>query len=290
MCSSGRSRRRRPSRHNLSSKTRKVRISVILGELADDDSSPFAGREGEVLMREDIRNVSFPGSVRGYDRSAVDAYVKRVNRVIAELEMRSSPRAAVRHALEEVGEQTSSILQRARETAEEITSSARHEAEETTARAKAEAAEIVVSASTEADRAKAESEHLIAKAAAEGEKILAEAKAEGERILVRARQEAAALREEGEARLRELHADIATTWKERGELLDDVRGIASKLEAAASRAAARMPPGEDERAEKESPDAEAAAAPVASHGRDDGLASGVRAPPAGTGGARRHPA
>lgn len=213
-------------------------------------------------MREDIRNVSFPGSVRGYDRSAVDAYVEGVNRVIAELEMRSSPRAAVRHALEEVGEQTSGILQRARETAEEITSSARHEAEETTARAKAEAAEIVVNASTEADRAKAESDHLIAKAAAEGEHILAESKAEAERILARAREEAAAVREEGEARLRELHADMAATWKERRELLDDVRGIASKLEAAASRAAARMPPGgEGERAEKASPEPEAAAEP-----------------------------
>jgi DivIVA domain-containing protein len=213
-------------------------------------------------VREDIRNVSFPGSVRGYDRSAVDAYVERVNHVIAELEMRSSPRAAVRHALEEVGEQTSGILQRARETAEEITSSARHQAEETTARARAEAAEIVVNASTEGDRAKAESDHLIAKATVEGEQILAESKAEAERILARAREEAAAVREEGEARLRELHADIATTWKERRELLDDVRGIASKLEAAASRAAARMPPpGDGERVGEASLDAEAAAEP-----------------------------
>jgi DivIVA domain-containing protein len=239
-----------------------VRISVILGELADDDSSPFGGREGEVLLREDIRNVSFPGSVRGYDRSAVDAYVERVNGVIAELEIRSSPRAAVRHALEEVGEQTSSILQRARETAEEITSSARSEAEETTARAKAEAAEIVVNASTEADRAKAESDHVIAKAVAEGEKVLADAKAEAERVVARAREEAAAVREEGEARLRELHADIATTWKERRELLEDVRGIASKLESAASRAASRMPPpGEEERADEASLDPDAATDP-----------------------------
>jgi DivIVA domain-containing protein len=224
-------------------------------------TSLSASLEGRTrLMRADIRNVSFPGSVRGYDRSAVDTYVERVNHVIAELEMRSSPRAAVRHALEEVGEQTSGILQRARETAEEITSSARHEAEETTARAKAEAAEIVVNASTEADRAKAESNQLLAKAAADGEKILAESKAEAERILARAREEAAAVREEGESRLRELHADIATTWKERRELLDDVRGIASKLEAAASRAAARMaPPGDSKGAEEASLELEAAA-------------------------------
>ena len=39
----------------------------------------------------DVRDVSFPGSVRGYDRNAVDAYVVRVNAVIAELEHMGMP-------------------------------------------------------------------------------------------------------------------------------------------------------------------------------------------------------
>jgi DivIVA domain-containing protein len=221
--------------------------------LVDDPDA--AERESE-SMADDIRNVSFPGAVRGYDRSAVDSYVTRVNRVIAELEMRSSPRAAVRHALEQVGEQTSAILQRARDAAEEITTSARKEAEATTAHAKAEAAEIVVNASTEAERAKAEADRLIAKATADAEKLLGEGRAEAERLLARTRDEVAAIQEEGEARLRELHADIATTWKERRELLDDVRGIASRLEEAASRAAARVPPPEPDRAETEVLEAE----------------------------------
>src|SRR5215217_4346088 len=96
------------------------------------------------LPRE-IRDPSFPPSVRGYDRRAVDTYVERVNRLIAELQVSGSPRAAVRHALERVGEQTSGILQRARETAEEITTSAREEAEEATARARAEGDDILTS-------------------------------------------------------------------------------------------------------------------------------------------------
>jgi DivIVA domain-containing protein len=229
--------------------------------LVDDPDA--AERENE-SMANDIRNVSFPGSVRGYDRSAVDAYVKRVNRVIAELEMRSSPRAAVRHALEQVGEQTSGILQRARDAAEEITTSARKEAEATTAHAKAEAAEIVVNASTEAEHAKAEADRLIAKAIADAEKILADGKTESERLLARTREEVAALQEEGEARLRELHADIASTWKERRELLDDVRGIASRLEEAASRAAARVPPPEPDHAQRETSETEATAETQAS--------------------------
>ena len=209
--------------------------------MGDDDQGQRAEGESEVLIPQDVRNVRFPGAVRGYDRAAVDAYVKRVNRVIAELEVRSSPRAAVRHALEQVGEQTSSILQRARQAAEEITASARQEAEEATARAKAEAAELVVGASTDADRRRAEADQLIENANTEAARILAEARSEADKLLARTRDEIAALQEEGEARLRDLHADIAETWKERRELLEDVRGIAEELQQAASRAAARMP-------------------------------------------------
>lgn len=201
----------------------------------------------------DIRTVKFPGSVRGYDRAAVDAYVERVNAVIAELEIRSSPRAAVRHALEEVGEQTSGILQRARETAEEVIVSARKEAEDTTAAAKAEAAEIIVNASTEADRAQAEANRVIDQAAIDADKIKDDARIEAEKLLARTRKEMEALQEEGEARLRELHADIASTWKERRELLDDVRSVAAELEQAASRAAARVPPQDDAEAQPEEP-------------------------------------
>jgi DivIVA domain-containing protein len=219
----------------------------------------------EDLTPNEIRDVSFPSSVRGYDRTAVDAYVRRVNRVIAELQVASSPRAAVRHALEQVGEQTSTILQRARETAEEIIASARQEAEEATARAKAEAAEIILNASTESDRvlaearaeaerSKIEAEELVSTATAEAEQIrtsakaeadgiVGKARAEAEKTLARTREEVAAVREEAEARLRELHADIATTWKERREVLDDVRAIAARLEEEAARAAGRVPPG-----------------------------------------------
>src|ERR671931_2648526 len=109
----------------------------------------------------EIRNVSFPVSVRGYDRRAVDAYVQRVNRVIAELEVSRSPQAAVRHAVERVSEQTKGILQQARESAEQINATAREEAEQIIASAKAEAAELVVNASAEADRLGAEAEQLL---------------------------------------------------------------------------------------------------------------------------------
>jgi DivIVA domain-containing protein len=126
----------------------------------------------------DIRNVSFPASMRGYDRAAVEAYVRRVNRVIAELEVTRSPQAAVKHAVERVSEQTKAILEEARESAEQITTTARAEGDEILAGAKAEAAELVVNASDEADRVRAEAEQLIADAKAEAEKLVKGAKAE----------------------------------------------------------------------------------------------------------------
>lgn len=91
-------------------------------------------------------HADFPVALRGYDRLAVDAYVKRTSQLVAELQATRSPEAAVRRALERVGEQISGILQRAHETAEEITSQSRREGEERLEHARTEAAEIVATA------------------------------------------------------------------------------------------------------------------------------------------------
>src|SRR5881227_2107384 len=116
----------------------------------EPEPAPVSPARGHVP--DSVRNVSFPTAVRGYERREVDRYVQRVNRVIAELEITRSPESAVRHALDRVGEQTSGILQRARETADEIIHTARSEAEDTTARGKAGARELIEDARAEADR------------------------------------------------------------------------------------------------------------------------------------------
>jgi DivIVA domain-containing protein len=64
-------------------------------------------------LAQEISDVSFTVSVRGYDRAAVDAYVSRVEQVVAELELERSPEAAVKRALEQVGEQTRGVLEQA---------------------------------------------------------------------------------------------------------------------------------------------------------------------------------
>jgi DivIVA domain-containing protein len=224
-------------------------------------------REIERLVPTEIRNVSFPVSVRGYDRHAVDAYVERVNRAIAELEVGRSPQAAVRHALEQLREQATGILQRARDTAEEITAKAQQEAAESTAREKAEAAAFVVNASVEADSERAEAAEVVAKARAEEAELLAHARAESEEILARSRSDAAELlqrseeevaaqREVAEARMRVLRAETEAVDKLRRELLDDIRATAARLKQLATEAAARFPPEElAERREMLAPEA-----------------------------------
>jgi len=185
----------------------------------------------------EIDDVSFPVSIRGYDRGAVDAYVSRVQHLVAELEVTRSPEAAVKHALEQVGEQTKGILGQAGETAEQITIAARQDAEESTARAKHDAEDVVANA-------KAGAAEILASSKAEAEATVAQAQNEAAAHLQRSQEEVAALREEAEARMRELHADTEAIQQERSQLLDDIREITTRVEEAASAADARFPPPE----------------------------------------------
>jgi DivIVA domain-containing protein len=95
---------------------------------------------------EDVAAPEFSVAMRGYDRHEVDAYVARVAQLVAELEATRIPDAAVKRALERVGEETSGILKRAHETAHELVSRSRAEAEDRLERARVEAESIVAEA------------------------------------------------------------------------------------------------------------------------------------------------
>jgi cell division septum initiation protein DivIVA len=88
----------------------------------------------------------FPLVFRGYDRVAVDAYVRKTTQLVAELQASRSPEAAVRRALERVGEQISGILQRAHDTSAQITTQSRAEAEDRLESARQEAQQITAEA------------------------------------------------------------------------------------------------------------------------------------------------
>jgi DivIVA domain-containing protein len=88
---------------------------------------------------EQLANVTFPLAVRGYDRRAVDDFVESVRGIVADLESRQTREGVVQKALDELGEETAGILQRAHETADEIASRSRAQADGRLQRAEREA-------------------------------------------------------------------------------------------------------------------------------------------------------
>lgn len=207
------------------------------------ESEPLTGAQEEtagaselvVAVPEELRHVSFRVSARGYDRESVDAYVRRVNRLIAEFDAGSSPEAAVRGALDRVGEQTGEILQRAREAAETITATARQEMAQKTAHARAAAERIVAAA-------RAEAEEIVNNARAEAEETLVRARAEANERLQRSEEENALLQEQADALMRQLRSDAETISRHHDRLRQEIRATAERLEGLARWASAMGSP------------------------------------------------
>lgn len=107
-----------------------------------------------------MRPTRFDVVMRGYDRNAVDEYVTNVVQIVEELESTQLRENVVQRALDEVGEQTSSILQRAHETAEEIETRSRSQAEGRLQRAEREAEIIRRDAERYAEELAAETQRL----------------------------------------------------------------------------------------------------------------------------------
>jgi cell division septum initiation protein DivIVA len=136
-----------------------------------------------------IVDADFPTALRGYDRVAVDEYVRQTRRLVAELQATRSPEAAVRRALERVGEQISGILQRAHETAEQITAQSRSEAEDRLQQARIEAAQVAEDAEervkdldADTDRIWLERQRIVADAEDLAGQLLALARTAAERF------------------------------------------------------------------------------------------------------------
>ena len=108
----------------------------------------------------EVAEVDFPVVLRGYDRIAVDAYVRKTSQLVAELQATRSPEAAVRRALERVGAEVSGILQRAHDTAEKITATSRREAEDRLDAARREATDITAAAETRVKELDAETDRI----------------------------------------------------------------------------------------------------------------------------------
>ena len=176
----------------------------------------------------ELRDVRFSTSLRGYDRDQVDAFVGRVNQVIAELQITAAPESAIRHALKQVTEETQGILERAHETADEITEHAKQEAQQ-----RHEASEN-------------DARQLRDDAAHEAREVREATAREAREVREAAQSEAREVREAGEARGAELEADAQAILEERArriaELRDLVRRLGDFTDAAANRYPTPHPP------------------------------------------------
>lgn len=192
--------------------------------------------ERERLL-EEARKVEFPVVLRGYDRGAVDRYVERVNRLVAELEISSSPESAVRHALAEVSEEAGEVLRRARQRAEEVIERCRAEAEDKVEQAEREAKETLEAARQEAketrEAAQREAQELREMTGIEAKALRETAQHESAELRETTMRQMAELREAGERDVQQLRA---TGQREADESRSNARREADEtLERAAVR-------------------------------------------------------
>jgi DivIVA domain-containing protein len=171
-------------------------------------------------MVEEIRSISFPIGLRGYDRDAVDAYVERVNRLIAELEISRSPESAVKHAVAQVSEETRGILERAHETAEDITARSRSKADDRIQEAEREAAQIREEAERRVHELDADAEAIWA----ERLRLIDDVRDVADRLL--------AVADEATARFPSAHPDEQTQALPSGEPLEAIDAEAVETTAA----------------------------------------------------------
>jgi DivIVA domain-containing protein len=108
-----------------------------------------------------MQNVRFSTSVRGYDRDEVHRYIRKVNTLIAELQITAAPESAIKAALEQVRAERRSMIAEAKEEAEEITSRSRSQADDRLHEAEREAERLRDAAVDEAEGTEAAAETRI---------------------------------------------------------------------------------------------------------------------------------
>ena len=246
--------------HPESHVPRELGASSGAGDEPDRPASRFQSNRLSPAEREksikDAREVRFPVALRGYERTTVDHYVREVNRVIAELEISSSPELAVRHALDEVSEETREILQRAHQSAEELTARSRARADERLEQAEREAQELRETSQREAEETRAlaaaeatetretaaqEVEQLRQNADRDAQRLRAAAQREADELLAATRREAEETVEKAETLARELSHSAESIWRERRRLIEDMRGVGEQIVAIGETESKRFP-------------------------------------------------
>jgi hypothetical protein len=148
----------------------------------------------------------------------------RLSRILAELQITAAPESAIRHALAQVSEETTSLLESATRTAEEMTSRSRAEADQHLERAAREAKEQQTVAAEEARQVRAAADD-------EANRLREAAAKEAHTIREAAQREANEVRQAAEKRVRELEADAQSIAGERLRQIEGLRELTRGLDA-----------------------------------------------------------
>lgn len=151
----------------------------------------------DAFSPEEVENATFSGSLRGYDKDEVDAFLKAVASDLRESEKRSAA------LYETLGEEMGDLLQHARDSADRMVSEAQTEAQRLREEAQADATRMRTEAADEARTTKEASEASAAHTIDEANKSAEETRARAER-------DATARIAETEERVRALESNEAS--------------------------------------------------------------------------------
>jgi V/A-type H+/Na+-transporting ATPase subunit G/H len=121
-----------------------------------------------------MQNVRFSTAIRGYDRDEVDRYMRKMNTLLAELQITAAPEAAIKAALERVRDERRSVIEQAEQEAEEIIRQSRSQAEQRLEEARQEAERLREAAAAEAHGSQAAAETRIGRLEGEVQRMMEE--------------------------------------------------------------------------------------------------------------------
>ncbi|MFL5906744.1 MAG: DivIVA domain-containing protein [Solirubrobacterales bacterium] len=185
-----------------------------------------------------IRNATFPGSRRGYDKDEVEKFLGRLADWLETGAGDESRSDTVKRELERVGQRTGAILAQAEESAQQIRAEAEEEARGTinVANLQAEETRSEADSYSSETRAAAETFAQQTRTSAEQEASATRAKAEQEarEAIETARGQARRIVEEGTQRREDIEAVIADLTRRRDDVLADTEELSRRLLAAVS--------------------------------------------------------
>jgi V/A-type H+/Na+-transporting ATPase subunit G/H len=120
------------------------------------------------------QNVRFSTAIRGYDRDEVHRYMRKMNTLLAELQITAAPEAAIKAALEQARDERRSVIAQAEQEAEEIIRRSRSQAGDRLEEAKQEAERLREAAAEEAHGSQAAAETRIRRLQAEVQQMMEE--------------------------------------------------------------------------------------------------------------------